>query len=247
MRKAFTLIELLVVIAIIGLLAAILFPVFGRARENARRSNCQSNLKQIGLGLTQYVQDFDERLPLAGTLTTANVSPGAAAYAWWRIHILPYTKNTQIYLCPSRARMSSINYYHTMSYTHGGQTHVLPGTWSYGVNQSAMPLDSGTTASINIARIGKTSLMPLVADSTSTLFSSDLAFYRVVNATAPGINGGADEVGSGPATEEWSRHFNGSNILYADGHVKFSQQSQFTYISSLTWNIPIAVSDSRLQ
>jgi prepilin-type N-terminal cleavage/methylation domain-containing protein len=62
-HSAFTLIELLVVIAIIAMLAAILFPVFGRARENARRSSCQSNLKQIGLGIMQYTQDYDERLP----------------------------------------------------------------------------------------------------------------------------------------------------------------------------------------
>src|SRR4028118_1774787 len=63
-RSGFTLIELLVVIAIIGILASILFPVFARARENARRSSCQSNLKQIGLGILQYTQDYDEKLPL---------------------------------------------------------------------------------------------------------------------------------------------------------------------------------------
>ena len=60
-KSGFTLIELLVVIAIIAILAAMLFPVFARARENARRSSCQSNLKQIGLGLLQYSQDYDER------------------------------------------------------------------------------------------------------------------------------------------------------------------------------------------
>src|SRR5471032_187855 len=63
--KGFTLIELLVVIAIIAILAAILFPVFARARENARRASCQSNLKQIGLGFQQYSQDYDERFPIA--------------------------------------------------------------------------------------------------------------------------------------------------------------------------------------
>ena len=63
-RSGFTLIELLVVIAIIAILAAILFPVFARARENARRTSCVSNLKQIGLGIMQYTQDYDERYPL---------------------------------------------------------------------------------------------------------------------------------------------------------------------------------------
>jgi prepilin-type N-terminal cleavage/methylation domain-containing protein len=63
-QRGFTLIELLVVIGIISVLAAILFPVFGRARENARRSSCKSNLKQIGLGIMQYTQDYDEMMPM---------------------------------------------------------------------------------------------------------------------------------------------------------------------------------------
>jgi prepilin-type N-terminal cleavage/methylation domain-containing protein/prepilin-type processing-associated H-X9-DG protein len=109
-RSGFTLIELLVVIAIIAILAAILFPVFGRARENARRSSCLSNLKQLGLGLAQYTQDYDERMPasaapaatggwmyylaLINTPTAGNFNPSLGS-------LFSYTKSAQIYVCPS--------------------------------------------------------------------------------------------------------------------------------------------------
>ena len=77
-NEGFTLIELLVVIAIIAILASILFPVFARARENARRTSCLSNLKQLGLGAMMYVQDYDESYPLAQTYipTDANTPGG---------------------------------------------------------------------------------------------------------------------------------------------------------------------------
>lgn len=95
--KGFTLIELLVVIAIIAILAAILFPVFGRARENARRTSCLSNIKQIGLGVMQYTQDYDERLPMRryGYDTT-----NGHIFSWRRA-IFPYIKSTQLFSCPS--------------------------------------------------------------------------------------------------------------------------------------------------
>jgi prepilin-type N-terminal cleavage/methylation domain-containing protein/prepilin-type processing-associated H-X9-DG protein len=103
-KSAFTLIELLVVIAIIAILAAILFPVFGRARENARRSSCQSNLKQIGLGFAQYTQDYDERFPRVGGKNAFNYySPS------WRIAVFPYVKSTQIYVCPSNKESAADN------------------------------------------------------------------------------------------------------------------------------------------
>lgn len=106
--QGFTLIELLVVIAIIALLAAILFPVFARARENARRTSCQSNLKQLGLGFLQYSQDFDERMP-TGTLNTSNLYYGEG----WAGRIYPYVNNTQVYVCandPNRLSTGKISY-----------------------------------------------------------------------------------------------------------------------------------------
>ena len=97
MRKGFTLIELLVVIAIIAILAAILFPVFAKAREKARQTACLSNMKQLMLGALMYVQDYDETFPM---------DCGANPTMGFPDQIMPYIKNEQIFVCPSwRAQM----------------------------------------------------------------------------------------------------------------------------------------------
>lgn len=101
-NRAFTLIELLVVIAIIAILAAILFPVFAQAREKARQASCLSNVKQIGLGLFMYTQDYDEKMPTAFANINA-INGGGANYIPYDTQILPYIKNYQIFACPSDA------------------------------------------------------------------------------------------------------------------------------------------------
>jgi prepilin-type N-terminal cleavage/methylation domain-containing protein/prepilin-type processing-associated H-X9-DG protein len=99
-RSGFTLIELLVVIAIIAILAAILFPVFARAREKARQSSCLSNMKQIALGHLMYAQDYDERIVFnMGYFNSDNLNPPRSM--WWYMRLQPYIKNEQILLCPS--------------------------------------------------------------------------------------------------------------------------------------------------
>src|SRR4051794_34579971 len=94
-RDGFTLIELLVVIAIIAILAAILFPVFARAREQARRASCASNLKQLGLAVTQYTQDNDEHFPIGYNWRNMLTDP-----AGWAYEVYPYVKSQQVFLCP---------------------------------------------------------------------------------------------------------------------------------------------------
>jgi prepilin-type N-terminal cleavage/methylation domain-containing protein/prepilin-type processing-associated H-X9-DG protein len=109
-RKGFTLIELLVVIAIIAILAAILFPVFARARESARTSSCLSNTKQISLAILQYLQDYDEKFPVAAfdNMSTTNTQPDTPWTGWpqkyigWDHTVYPYVKNTQIFRCPTK-------------------------------------------------------------------------------------------------------------------------------------------------
>ncbi len=111
-RRAFTLIELLVVIAIIAILAAILFPVFAKAREKARQSSCANNDKQLGLAMLQYAQDYDETFPsITNQSPVANpVIPGNTYFNYhssygyffcWSNAIYPYIRNVQVYRCPS--------------------------------------------------------------------------------------------------------------------------------------------------
>src|SRR5688500_4059572 len=132
-HRGFTLIELLVVIAIIALLAAILFPVFARAREKARRASCQSNLTQIGLGLIQYSQDYDERVAVwrqavpGYVASTGYPSNPALGEMRWADAIQPYVKSEQLFNCPSQTPA-----------TYPGAAFTLPMNMHYGYNYRAL-------------------------------------------------------------------------------------------------------------
>ena len=115
-RRGFTLIELLVVIAIIAILAAILFPVFAKAREKARQASCASNLKQIAVAMISYSQDYDELFP------RNCVYNGTIYDTWWQVGVQPYVKNTQIVICPSSKLTIGYSQYIGLGYTSAATT-----------------------------------------------------------------------------------------------------------------------------
>ena len=229
-RAAFTLIELLVVIAIIAILAAILFPVFARARENARRTSCQSNLKQIGLAIMQYTQDYDERL-----FGHRNYGPPfnacGSGYAAWPTFIEPYTKNWQIYNCPSYDKSygggcSSIN---TTVYgiSFGNLTYVSNVT-----NSGLAGITERCTSNCGVTLHGNGSSTPLAAieNPSGTVHIMDSRNGTVgYDVVSPGDTGGVY------SRYVDDRHLETVNILYVDGHVKAQKRSSIIGPTKAQW------------
>lgn len=207
-RRGFTLIELLVVIAIIAILAAILFPVFAKAREAARATSCRSNLKQLGSSLAMYAQDYDE------TVATSFMyySP-SDNLVWWPDLVRPYVKNEQVYLCPSvpSQRLAS----HNCS------------NWRRPVGMTPSTVCTDFTIP---DWLGGTSLAN-IQDPSGTLNAVDSISIEYWDAT---LHTDQKPIASG---QHWTdeRHSEKKNALYFDGHVKtvgIVPAGQWTLIST---------------
>ena len=199
-RKGFTLIELLVVIAIIAILAAILFPVFAKAREKARQITCASNERQIGLGFTQYIQDYDEELPTRYSSHPPEFS--------WRAMLQPYVKSAGVFQCPSNP------------------SNNLPDLGSDGENASysIARYDNGSGGAFRDGTAGPTpvALAALQTPSSTIEVGEYTGRYSDINLLQP-----QNEMlspGSTTLTNNGGCLFTGhtgvENFLFCDGHVK---------------------------
>ena len=229
-------IELLVVIAIIAILAAILFPVFARARENARRTSCQSNLKQIGLSFLQYSQDYDETMVMAKqqNWVYANGSSGEVA---WDTPLSPYlikasttsygNGENQMLRCPSDGIEAA-----TAGRTK--RSYAVVGSGVGGADTTWPQEASGTTLGRNISQFSAPSETFMLVESPNAINQIGTALgYRVAGVNNPGqavpySNYWQFQLGEGGAagqslfaTGKQGEHFDGFNYLYVDGHVKF--------------------------
>jgi prepilin-type N-terminal cleavage/methylation domain-containing protein/prepilin-type processing-associated H-X9-DG protein len=233
-RKGFTLIELLVVIAIIAILAAILFPVFAQAREKARMSSCTSNLKQIGMGIMQYVQDYDETYPCNWYVGLwPSRATGNLAYKWMDA-VQPYVKNEKVFTCPSDSGIRRNYIFHrNLLATHNGTDQ-----WgSYATNVAYWNGNPGSPPSSDVNNTKVT--LAMLARPADTIWAGDAnGSFQVAwpdIGQQPAITPGTPRIlgftgGGGRAFEgAWvERHQQRLNVVWCDGHVSSTNLDRMT-------------------
>lgn len=205
---AFTLIELLVVIAIIGVLAAILFPVFARARENARKSSCLNNLKQVGLAAMQYTQDYDECM----VKIYSAYGPGSANLMWWQDVLQPYTKSYQLVICPSQNPPSSYPSNRPLGRPNPLLTSYAGNNIYADASGGALfpPLRAGGGAGRSLAEFEEP--------------AGTIIFTELRRGNMEIFDWEHTDLGSSPTVDR--RHMEGCNFVFADGHVKWLKRTR---------------------
>ncbi len=226
-KRGFTLIELLVVIAIIAILAAILFPAFAKARESARRSSCSSNMKQIGIAMMQYSQEYDEQV-VPGTVAKGGIVDGGTG---WMGLLQPYLKSTQIFSCPSDSDTSV-----TGSVPVGGDWlidmshfHVSYGYCAYvGGSNAPDPVAAPDVprGGVSLAALMSPSTTVMVAETGSNISTSNDPLKWQPKPGAFYLGDATEIYVSQPSPTQYNsagpiaRHLETCNVLWCDGHVK---------------------------
>jgi len=232
------LIELLVVIAIIAILAAILFPVFAKAREKARQTSCLSNEKQLGLGMLQYVQDNDERFPIG---VISNTLSGNDHFGiGWAGSIYPYVKSAGVYACPDDSTPSQPNANPPMyEVSYAMNTHIINSYLTPAFGNPQGPLGNlaafNAPASTVLLCEVTNNLAAVTSPSEGALNTPAATHYSVVTSASGGClgvtNGAYDsqaKVSTGPVDlntggldSTGGRHTGAATYLLVDGHAKW--------------------------
>lgn len=227
----FTLIELLVVIAIIAILAAILFPVFATAREKARQSSCTSNLKQLGVALLMYAQDYDEYVPCGAN--AGSLGRG------WACQVYPYLKQTTaVFVCPDDSTVGTAQTLWPISYAYNSSLCDPGGgvPWEQTVSISQLVMPSVTIGFMEVSGCEAwygAGHMESDSPTATGLVSTSQSDYPASMMDTLGVQatnswGLIDSLAASNASPNYAatRHSGGSNYLLMDGHVKWLMPSK---------------------